>query len=38
MGDTGLDRNGKRNMWDGSKWVPTFEFSNKRNGSYIYNG
>ena len=38
VGDTALDRNGKRNMWDGSKWVPTFEFSNKRNGSYIYNG
>lgn len=43
FGDTGLDRNGSRNMWDGHKWVPMAEvtakkLNKKQNGSFTYYG
>jgi hypothetical protein len=43
FGDTGLDRTGSRNMWDGHKWVPMAEvtakkLNKKQNGFFTYYG
>lgn len=44
IGDTALDRNGNRNMWNGTTWISTrggavaSKLTKKQNGSFTYYG
>lgn len=44
VGDTALDRNGNRNMWNGTTWISTkggavaSKLTKKQNGSFTYYG